>query len=243
MRHHVDAFFWCTVPRENIAEIRVIENPVRVICQHLAADPDDFDMVDLTKLAQDRFELAGFKCQGISTGQQYIRDLLMLTDVVNPFRNIPNGLAFVTHEQSFAETEPADTPADIGQEQESGLTVFMLQARFFGKIFFARRIETSPSTEFRRIGDDYPAKRIVSVFPVNERQVILVGAEWECVNHRLHCVTFLGSEPDKVVKLGYSTQVFLIHVFHLPCCIFLKCYCRRSCSFRIEKAEGLESTK
>ena len=85
-----------------------------------------------TKLAQDRFELAGFERQGISTGQQNIRNLLVLTDVVNPFRNILHGLAFVTHEQPFPETEPADTPADISQKQEAGLIIFMLQAGFSG---------------------------------------------------------------------------------------------------------------
>ena len=138
----------------------------------------------------------------------------MLADRGNPFRNILHGLTFaVPPEQSLPETEPADTPADIGQVQVSGLAVFLQQAGFSEKILFTRRVETSHSVEFRGMGDDNPSKRIVVVFPVDEREVILVGTERERVTHRLHRGAFPGGEPDKIVKLIYSTRYFgfIIH--------------------------------
>ena len=125
----------------------------------------------------------------------------MLPDIFDIFRNILHGLAFAGHEQAFPETEAADAAADIGEEKKAGLIIFVLQAGFFGIIFFTRRIRRSPGFEFPRIGNYDPAQRIVPVFPVDKREIILIGAEREQFCYRLHLLPLFGGEPDKVVEL------------------------------------------
>jgi len=112
------------------------------------------------------------------------------------------GRPVVPHEKAFTETEVADAAADISEEKEAGLIIFVLQAGFFCRIFFTGRITRSPGFEFTRTRKNNPFQRIVPVFPVDEGEIITVGTERKEIRNRLHLLPPIGGGPDKVVELG-----------------------------------------
>ncbi len=122
-------------------------------------------------------------------------------DILKPCRYILDGLALAIDKKPFPETEPADAAADIGQEKQAGLGIFVLEAREFCIIFLAGRVQATPAFEFAGIGNDDPAERVVPVFPVNQGQVIVIGTEGKRLADRFHILPLLGLEPDEVVEL------------------------------------------
>ena len=95
-------------------------------------------------------QFPGGEEEGIAAGEEDIGDLGVLPDVRDIGGNVPHHFATFLHEEPFPEAEPAEPAALVGEEEQGGLVVLMLEAGGDGIIDFFRGIQPAPSLKFLR---------------------------------------------------------------------------------------------
>ena len=101
----------------------------------------------------------------------------MLSDIVKGGGQVLEDILTGLQKDAFAETVSTDSAADIADKQQGGGMIFMFEAWQDGVFVLLGWIELAPFIEFVDVGDDEMPDGIIGIIPVDQGQIIIVGAE------------------------------------------------------------------
>ena len=184
-------------------QIGVAEDPVGVEGGHLRPDADDLHVGNRPQRVEDLDQAPGAHQQRVAPGQQHVGHLGMLRDVAQPLGHVVGGLVVLVHEQALAEAVAAVRPAHLVAQQQHRVDVLVLHPAGDGDRLLVAGVELAPLGQLLLARDDELADGVVRIVPVDEVEVVVVGAEDVAVGHRSQAVALLGGELLDLVELPH----------------------------------------
>ena len=199
--HQVDALVGGRVLAEGGLQIGVAEDPVGVEGGHLRPDANNLHVGNRAQGLEDLHEPPGAHQQGVAPGEQHVGDLGMLRDVAQPLAHVVGGFVVLVHEQALAEAVAAVRPAHLVAQQQHRVGVLVLDAAGHGDRFLVAGVELAPLGQLLLARDDQLADGVGRVVPVDQAEVVVVGAEDVSGRHRPQPVALLRGELLDLVEL------------------------------------------
>ena len=199
--HQIDASGGGRVPAERRLQIGVAEDPVGIERRHLRADADDLHVGNRAQRLEDLHEPPGAHQQRVAAGQQHVGDLGMVGDVAQPLRHVVGGLVVLVHEEALAEAVAAVGPAHLVAQQQHRVGVLVLHPAGHGDRLLVAGVELAPLGQLLLARDDQLPDRVVRIVPVDQAEVVVVGAEDVARRHRCQPVPLLRRELFDVLEL------------------------------------------